>query len=73
MSIGRYDYEDLVSKALSAKATQEDINALGEWFDRFGSEYWNGEYYEIDSNHNIFPVIQMVEEDVFETVGWEIH
>ena len=73
MPIGKYDYEDLVSKALSAKATQKDINNLGKWFDRYGSMYWNGEYYEIDSNHNLFPVIEVDEDGECKTVGWEVH
>lgn len=39
----RYDYEELRAKALETR-TQEDIDALGEWFSRYGMDSWNGEY-----------------------------
>lgn len=67
-----YDYEELVEKALAFDATQEDINALGEWFDSHGWDYWNGEYFEIDRYHSLYPVYKEVAEDNFEIVGYEI-
>ena len=34
--INYYSYKELLAEATKSNATQEDINALGEWFDRFG-------------------------------------
>ena len=67
-----YDYEELAAKALEPDATQEDINALGEWFQSFGAEYWNGEYFDIDDTHRLYPVYAEVEEDEYEITGYEI-
>lgn len=72
MNINYYSYDELSKKALAANALQEDINNLGEWFERFGSDYWNGEYFEIDKNNRLFPIQQEVEEDIWETIGYEI-
>ena len=55
MYIGRYSYNDLLAKATSENATQEDINNLGNWFERYGREDWNGEYYDADGKR-LFPV-----------------
>ena len=67
-----YDYQDLERKALLPCAAQEDIDALGEWFEQFGSRYWNGECYDIDGNRALFPVYREVSEDEYEIIGWEI-
>lgn len=67
-----YDYEELAAKAMAADATQEDINALGAWFEEHGNCYWNGESFEIDSTNRLYPVYQEVEEDEFELTGYEI-
>ena len=67
-----YDYAELVAKALSADATQEDINNLGEWFSHHGTEYWNGEYYEIDSTHSLYPIYTEIAEDEYEITGYEV-
>lgn len=70
--MSRYDYEELRDKALSTTATQEDVNALGKWFEHYGNDYWNGEYWEIDSNNSLYPIYREVSEDEFEIVGYEI-
>ena len=44
--MNRYDYDELRKNAESGKL--KDINALGEWFSRYGEVYWNGEYYDAD-------------------------
>lgn len=54
--IGRYNYEELVKKALSPDATKEDVERLDAWFCRYGVQYWNGEYYEIDGTHRLYPI-----------------
>lgn len=73
--MGRYDYDELKNKALSAEATQEDVNALGEWFEQNSSD-WNGEYYEIDTYNRLYPIYaentDESTEDSYDVVGYEI-
>ena len=71
MNISYYDYEELAAKALETNATA-DLEALGEWFNQYGRDYWNGECYTIDSSHDLFPIYEEVEEDDFQIVGYEI-
>ena len=57
--MNRYSYQELREAALSPAATQENINALGEWFERYGHEnpdFWNGEYWDADDGMRLFPV-----------------
>lgn len=70
--MSKYDYEELKNKALSKNATTEDINALGEWFQQYSDSSWNGEYYEIDSHHRLYPQYKEVSKDEFDIVGYEI-
>lgn len=73
--MNRYDYEELKEKVLSAEATQEDINNLGEWFEQYGDRYWNGEYYSVDNNR-LYPMYRRIDDDEleeqYEIVGYEI-
>lgn len=69
---GYYDYDKLVKRALNYNASQEDINALGEWFENHGTMYWNGEYFEIDTEHRLFPVYKEINEDEPILIGYEI-
>lgn len=70
--INYYNYKELREKALSADATQEDINSLGEWFEQYGDEYWNGEYYNADDGVRVYPIVKEVDEDEYEITGYEI-
>lgn len=56
MTISRYDYEDLRNKAIQPNAKQEDIDALGEWFEEFGYDFWNGEHFDADDGKRLFPI-----------------
>lgn len=67
-----YDYQELKEKALSADAKQEDINNLGEWFEQYGDKYWNGEYFSIDNNIHLYRIVKEVDENEWETIGYEI-
>jgi len=51
----RYEYEELRAIAIAPGAKPEQINALGEWFEQYGSNYWNGEYYDADGIR-VYPV-----------------
>ena len=73
MGVTRYDYEKLAEKALSGDSTQEDINALGEWFEQYGDRYWNGIFYgSMDDNFHLYPIVKEVGDGIFETVGYEL-
>lgn len=69
--ISAYNYEELRAAALAPNATQDDIDALGEWFSRYGSTYWNGEYYDADGVC-VRPVYKKIDEDDYELTGYEI-
>lgn len=58
-----YDYDELKERALSPDATNDDIKALGKWFEKYGDKFWNGEYYEIDSKHRLYPVYRNIMDD----------
>lgn len=68
----RYAYEELVTKALSENATQDDINKLGKWFEQYGDTYWNGEVFTIDASHDLKPIYIEVAADEFELSHYEI-
>lgn len=70
--VGEYNYEELAERALRFDATQEDINALAEWFERYGDRYWNGERYEIDATRSLYPIYEETAPDEWEIVGYEI-
>lgn len=67
-----YAYEELVAAATKFNAPQENINALGEWFERYGMRYWNGSSFEVDDKNNIYlaPIYKVVDEDDCEIVGY---
>ena len=50
------DYESLRDKALDSQATNEDINALGRWYEEFGRALWNGRGYKVDSHIYLLPI-----------------
>ena len=70
--VGKYEFEELAAKAMAFGASQEDINKLGEWFSNYGADFWNGESYDIDGSHRLFPVYKETEEEEFEIVGYEV-
>lgn len=66
-----YDYKDLRAAATAPEATAKDLRALGEWFEQYGSDCWNGEYWDADGLR-LFPVIEWdADLDQGETVGYE--
>lgn len=69
----RYKYEELAAAALAPTATQDDLQRLADWFYNYDMRDWNGEYFEIDATHRLYPIYG--EEDVdgnVDIVGWEI-
>lgn len=71
--ISYYDYKDLLS-AVDENETPESLAALGEWFQRYGDMYWNGECLDIDGNRGLHPIYKLVDEECeeWELTGYEI-
>lgn len=67
-----YAYEALQAAALKPDATQEDIDALGEWFECYGMDYWNGSCWAVDEKQDIHlaRVYKEIAEDEFEHIGY---
>lgn len=65
-----YEYEELRAKAIAADATPEDIENLGNWFERYGDQYWNGEYFDADG-YRLYPVYEYDEDDEAILKGYE--
>lgn len=72
MKIWKEQYQELEAAALSADATESDINKLGEWFERFGESFWNGEFYDVDDVHQLRPVYEEDADGDFRRIGWEL-
>lgn len=70
ISMNRYSYSELL-EAVKANETPDNVNALGEWFEQYGDQFWNGEYYDADGLR-LFPVYVEADEDQFEIVGYEV-
>ena len=69
-----YRFEEIERRALTAQ-TEDAIRELGEWYQDFGSMFWNGEHYTGKFNgreYQIAPVYEETDEDIFEIVGWEL-
>lgn len=68
-----YDYAELVA-ALDREESEQNLRALGEWFQRYGGSYWDGECWTIDeeSDRHLYPISRLMDgyEDQFETVGY---
>ena len=71
-SFGRYDYEELRAAAVSPDATQIDINTLGEWFQTYDMNSWNGEYFDMDDGLRLYPVEEEFLPDQFRVIRYEI-
>lgn len=76
MTVNYYSYKELEAAAL-ADASEENLAALGEWFERFGSMFSNGECYKVNADHDLYPVYEDHfdedgEFDYAEIVGWEL-
>lgn len=70
--VNEHNYTELEAAATRYGATQEEINALGEWFSKFGQGYWNGECYCVDEMKDIhlYPMHRQIDEDEYEIIGY---
>lgn len=73
IDMGRYNYKELETAALN-NPTEENLAALGEWFELYGMDFWNGECWAIDGNHSLYPIYELVDEELeeWELRGYEI-
>lgn len=68
--MNRYSYSELL-EAVKSNETPDNVYALGAWFEQYGDQFWNGEYYDADGLR-LFPVYVEVSEDQFEITGYEV-
>ena len=68
--MNRYSYSELL-EAVKANETPDNVNALGEWFERYGDQFWNGEYYDADGLR-LFPGYVEVSKDQFAITRYEV-
>ena len=66
------DYNELL-EAVKNNRSEENIKALAEWFERYGRDFWNGEYYDVSEiGDRLYPIYEEIGEDDYEIVGWEL-
>ena len=71
MKINEYGYKEYLDEVKN-NPTQENINRLGAWLEKYGNDFWNGEYFKADEFH-VYPVIEWDNEtEAGATVGYEI-
>lgn len=70
--VGEYNYKDLEEAAVKFGATQDEINALGQWFELYGASYWNGECWTVDEKQDLhlYPIYRELGDDEAEIVGY---
>lgn len=69
--VNYYSYKTLIAKCRK-NASKANVNALGEWFDRYGQTYWNGEYYSCGLG-NLYPIYEEdIENEQLKVVGYEL-
>lgn len=67
-----YFYEELRAAAVAPTATEDDLAALGAWFEQYGVDSWNGECWDAGDGLRLFPIVKWDDElDQGETVGYE--
>lgn len=74
MAINEYNFKEIEERAFTEK-TAEAVADLGEWYERYGRMFWNGEHYTGKYNgyeYRLVPEYKEDEDGNFEIVGWEI-
>ena len=68
--ISKYAYTEYRAAAI-ANPNAENLANLGEWFQQYGAEFWNGEYWDADG-YELRPVYEWDEEtDTGRICGYE--
>lgn len=70
------EYERLLTAAIETE-NEQLMNALGEWFQRNGGMFWNGECYDASlpgeptGTRSLYPIYKYDDEyDCYDIVGW---
>lgn len=71
MRVNPYNYKELETEAIRTESP-EALAALGEWFQCYGSAYWNGECWNIDDDRRLFPIYEECDDGDFDVTGYEI-
>jgi hypothetical protein len=59
-----YNFKELLTQATNPNSTTEERMELWYWFERYGSQFWNGECYKIDKTSDLYPIYENeVDED----------
>lgn len=58
MYTGRYAFEDLYAAVKAPTATKEDRLALCNWCSRFDNGSWNGECFDLEDGHSLYPIME---------------
>lgn len=68
----RYNYAELEAAATAYNAPKEAIDALGEWFNNYGMDFWNGEFFTVSESRGLFlyPVYKKNGYDDLEVMGY---
>ena len=71
MYVGRYNYNELREAAIE-DPTPENLENLGDWFQTYGMDFWNGECFDVDG-YRLFPVYSEPDEyGDCERIGYEL-
>lgn len=73
--MSEYSYQELLENYKS-NPTTENLEALAEWFEKYGSQFWNGEEWQAD-DFIIRPIQEPDDIDgdevlTWKTVGYEV-
>lgn len=68
-----YDYKELLAKAKET-GNFEDLENLASWFFNYGTDFWNGESWELEEGERLFPIYSEEEDENggFPIVAYEI-
>lgn len=72
-----YDFMEFCIEA-RRHPTLENIEALADWCQSWGSDLWQGEYYDVSlvgepsGSCRLFPIYSTEEENYGEIINWEL-
>lgn len=70
--VSYYDYQEIVDEIFKYR-DDRFIPDLAEWFEKYGADFWNGEYYIIDEHRRLYPIYGDEDENgCYPITGYEI-
>lgn len=67
MSVNMFNYRELLEAALN-DPTPDNLNALGEWYEKYGEQYREGKCYIIDEDHRLYRIYNRT----MDIIGYEL-